>query len=192
MPSTELRPQINSLIAVELRNILPKTVTQLPINLSHLSSTPRSLIPSNSSTLLSNELKRFDSKKSTMIPTHQGLDTTRYALPSPTSESASLSEWESAHSSSLAQLEHTRLRLLNTQLLTSLGPNAWRIQNFSLETTVAHIEAEAEESRKEVEKVNRERKRMQESGGVVLGRMEKKWTELISGNIQLEIGCLAM
>ena len=54
------------------------------------------------------------------------------------------------------------------------------------------IEKEGEELRSEVEDVNRERKKSQEAGGAVLGRMEKKWTELISGNLQLEIGCITL
>lgn len=54
------------------------------------------------------------------------------------------------------------------------------------------IEAEAEITKKEVEDLNRDRKKMQERGGEVLSRLEKKWTELISTNMQLEIGVLAL
>jgi pre-mRNA-splicing factor SPF27 len=82
---------------------------------------------------------------------------------------------------------------MNGQLLGSLGGNAWRIQNFAMENTVERVEKEGEEVRKVVEEVNRERKRVQvEEGGPVLGRLEKRWTELVSGNMQLEIGCMAL
>lgn len=62
-----------------------------------------------------------------------------------------------------------------------------------MENTVERVEKEGEEVRKVVEEVNRERKRVQvEEGGPVLGRLEKRWTELVSGNMQLEIGCMAL
>lgn len=76
--------------------------------------------------------------------------------------------------------------------MSSLGSNAWRIQNFALENTVKRVESEAEEMKKTVEEVNRERKRTQEEGGVGLNRLEKRWTELVSDNMQLEIGCMAL
>lgn len=76
--------------------------------------------------------------------------------------------------------------------MSSLGSNAWRIQNFALENTVKRVENEAEEMKRTVEEVNRERKRTQEEGGVGLNRLEKRWTELVSDNMQLEIGCMAL
>lgn len=186
---TDLRPAINSLIAVELRSLLPKTANAPPSNLTHL-ATPRPL--PTGSTLLANELQRVDSKKPT--PPGSGLDTTRYAMPPPKGKAADdVEAWEAAHRSSLAQLEHQRLRTMNGTLLQgSLGANKWKVQNFAMENTVQRIENEGEELRKVVEDVNRRRKGDQEKGGETLTRLEKKWTELVSGNMQLEIGCLAM
>lgn len=185
--STDLRPQINSLIAVELRSLLPKTATPVPTNLSHI--TPPRPLPS--SPFLASELARLESKKPTAPGV--GLDTMRYGIPKPVgAEAQTVDGWEKAHDSSLAQLEHQRLRAMNGQLLNSLGANAWKIQNFSMENTVERVEKEGEELRKVVEEVNRERKRSQEAAGEVLNRLEKKWTELVSGNMQLEIGCLAV
>ena len=115
-------------------------------------------------------------------------------MPAPKGDDAdSVEAWEKAHKSSLAQLEHQRLRTMNGTLLQgSLGANSWRIQNFAMENTVQRIEKEGEEIRKVVEDVNRRRKGDQEKGGETLSRLEKKWTELVSGNMQLEIGCMAM
>lgn len=186
LTAADLRAQINSVLAVELRSLLPKTQTSEPANLAHLPS-PR---PLPSSPFFAAELARVAAKKP--LPAGQGLDTTRYSLPAPVG-STSLDAWKAAHDSSLAQLEHQRLRGINGQILGSaVGANAWRIQNFSLENTLERIEKEGEELRSVVEDLNRERKRSQESGGVVLSRMEKKWTELISGNMQLEIGCMTL
>ena len=186
----DLRPVINSAVAVELRSILPKTAPASgPANLTHLPA-PRPLPPTSS--FLGSELARVESKKPT--PAGQGLDSTRYAMPAPTGNDAeSVDAWQKAYDSSLAQLEHQRLRAMNGTILAGgLGANAWRIQNFSLENTVEKVDAEGEDVRKVVEEVNRERKRSQEKGGEVLTRMERKWTELVSGNMQLEIGCMAM
>lgn len=115
-------------------------------------------------------------------------------MPVPTGDDEkSVDAWQRAYDSSQAQLEHQRLRAMNGTILAGgLGANAWRIQNFSLENTVDKVDAEGEDVRKVVEEVNRERKRSQEKGGEVLTRMERKWTELVSGNMQLEIGCMAM
>ncbi|KAK4698330.1 pre-mRNA-splicing factor SPF27, partial [Phenoliferia sp. Uapishka_3] len=143
-------------------------------------------------TFLGAELARIESKKPT--PAGEGLDTTRYAMPAPTGkDEESVEAWQKAYESSLAQLEHQRLRSINGTILGGpLGANAWKIQNFSLENTVEKLDKEGEEVRKQVETVNRDRKRSQEKGGEVLTRMEKRWTELVSGNMQLEIGCMAM
>ncbi|ORY90898.1 Pre-mRNA-splicing factor SPF27 [Leucosporidium creatinivorum] len=183
-----LRPAINSLIAVELRSLLPKTPNAPPTNLTHLPASR----PLPSSPFLAAELARVESKKPT--PPGQGLDTTRYAMPAPKGEAADdVEAWEAAHRSSLAQLEHQRLRTMNGTLLQgTLGANKWKVQNFAMENTVERVDKEGEELRKVVEDVNRRRKGDQEKGGETLSRLEKKWTELVSGNMQLEIGCMAM
>ncbi|KAI5476652.1 hypothetical protein MNV49_007430 [Pseudohyphozyma bogoriensis] len=183
----ELRHQINQEIAVELRSILPKTTSATPANLSHLE--PARPLPTSS--FLASELARVQSKKP--IPANEGLDTKRYAMPAPPAkEKDNVEAWQKAYDSSLAQLEHQRLRTLNGTLLSQLGANAWRVQNFAMENTVDKVEREGEEVRKAVEEVNRDRKRSQEQGGEILSRMEKKWTELVSGNMSLEIGCMTL
>ncbi|GAA5916414.1 hypothetical protein JCM6882_001553 [Rhodosporidiobolus microsporus] len=183
----DLRPQINSLIAVELRNLLPKTPSANPSNLSHLPP-PRPLPSSSTHPLLASELARVESKKP--IKAGEGLDTSRYAMPFPKEdEQDDVEAWERAYKSSLAQLEHQRLRTMNGQLLNQLGANAWRVQNFALENAIQRVGNEGEEVKGVVEDVNRRRKADQEKGGETLTRLDKRWTELVSGNVQLEIGC---
>ncbi|GAA6004074.1 pre-mRNA-splicing factor SPF27 family protein [Rhodotorula paludigena] len=185
-----LRPAINSQIAVELRNLLPKTPSANPSNLSHLPA-PRPLPSSADHPLLAAELARVESKKP--VRAGEGLDTTRYAMPFPRDdELESVEAWERAHRSSLAQLEHQRLRSLNGTLLQQLGANKWRVENFALENAIKRIENEGEEVKGTVEEVNRRRKADQEKAGETLARLEKRWTELVSGNMQLEIGSFAL
>ncbi|GAA5961029.1 hypothetical protein JCM21900_002279 [Sporobolomyces salmonicolor] len=186
-----LRPQINSLIAVELRSLLPGQPSANPSNLSHLPP-PRPLpSPSTHSPLLAAELARVSSKKP--LKADEGLDTARYAMPfPPAAEQDDLAAWERAHRSSLAQLEHQRLRALNGTLLNQFGANAWRVQNFAVENAIQRTEDEGDQVKGLVEDVNRRRKADQEKGGETLNRLEKRWTELVSGNMQLEIGCFAL
>ncbi|GAA6018910.1 hypothetical protein JCM11491_001723 [Sporobolomyces phaffii] len=186
-----LGPQINSLIAVELRSLLPAQPSANPANLSHLAP-PRPLpTASTHSPLLAHELARLHAKKPAKAG--EGLDTTRYAMPFPREgDDASLEAWQAAYESSLAQLEHQRLRSINGTLLHQFGANQWRVNNFAVENAITRTEAEGEAVKATVEDVNRRRKADQEKGGETLNRLEKRWTELVSGNMQLEIGCFAL
>ncbi|GAA5969026.1 hypothetical protein JCM8115_000283 [Rhodotorula mucilaginosa] len=186
----QLRAVLNSQIAVELRSLLPKTPSQAPTNLAHLPP-PRPL-PSGSGSLLAEELARVESKRP-LRAGEQGLDTTRYAMPFPSEDDLDdVDAWERAYKSSLAQLEHQRLRTVNGTLLQQLGANKWRVENFALENAIQRVENEATESKEVVEGVNRRRKADQEKAGETLARLERRWQELVSGNMQLEIGCFAL
>ncbi|KAK4049763.1 hypothetical protein OIO90_005344 [Microbotryomycetes sp. JL221] len=185
-----LRGEINAQIAVELRSLLPTQPGAKPTNLTHLSDA-RPLPPT--STFLGHELVRVQQRKPT--PAGQGLDTSRYSMPEPTGKQASkdVEAWERAYKSSLAQLEHQRLRTINGTLLQgSLGSNNWRVTNFAMENAVERLDKQVQEARDVVEDVNRRRKRDQEQAGETLARLERRWTELVSGNLQLEIGTMAM
>ncbi|KAK4052181.1 hypothetical protein OIV83_002476 [Microbotryomycetes sp. JL201] len=187
-----LRGEINALIAVELRSLLPTQPGQQPTNLTHLSE--QRPLPSTS-TLLGQELHRVQHRKP--VPAGHGLDTTRYAMPAPTAKQEKQlgreQAWEQAYKSSLAQLEHQRLRTINGTLLQGqLGSNNWRVSNFAMENAVERVDKQVQDTRDTVEDVNRRRKRDQEKAGETLARLERRWTELVSGNLQLEIGTMAM
>lgn len=110
----------------------------------------------------------------------------------PEQDQDSVAAWEAAHRSSLAQLEHQRLRSLNGTLLQQLGGNKWRVDNFALENAIQRVEKEGEGVKEEVDEVNRRRKADQEKAGETLSRLEKRWTELVSSGVQLEIGSVAL
>jgi len=189
-PLAELRPAINSQIAVELRSLLPKNPSANPSNLAHLPP-PRPLPSSSDHPLLAAELSRVESKRP--LRDGEGLDTSRYAMPFPDEASLdSVEAWERAYESSLAQLEHQRLRSLNGSLLQQLGGNKWRVENFALENAIQRVDGEGEGVKVQVEEVNRRRKADQEKAGETLSRLEKRWTELVSSGVQLEIGSVAL
>lgn len=182
---------INSQLAVELRDLLPKAPSQTPANLSHLPP-PRPLPAADANPLLAAELARADGKRP-LRAGERGLDTTRYAMPFPDeADFGSVEAWERAYKSSLAQLEHQRLRTMNGTLLQQLGANKWRVENFAVENAIKRVENEATEAKEVVEDINRRRKAEQEKAGETLARLERRWQELVSGNMQLEIGCFAL
>lgn len=137
--------------------------------------------------LLASELKR--------VETHQPippLDTVRYQLPAP-SENEQLEElWKKAVQNAKAQLEHQRIRQTNLSLLQTYGPNAWKIQNYMLEASVARLDKAIEQLKEKTSDINRERKSGQTLAGAQLTALETKWTELISNVLQIELANVAL
>ena len=170
------------MIAIELLQLLPKNSTSTPVNLESFA-----IVPCSNSSLVKSELSRVKSKKVVV----DGLDSTRYNLLLP--QSNKLLDFEFCYKNSLIQLEHSHLRNLNNQILSSdLSANAWKIQNFDLEATLGRVEKEGEELRSSVDELNGNRKLSQDKAGVILNRMGIKWTESISNNLQIPIACLCL
>ncbi|ESK98468.1 pre-mrna-splicing factor spf27-like [Moniliophthora roreri MCA 2997] len=137
--------------------------------------------------LLRAELERVESHQP--LPP---LDTIRYQLPAPTSTPATEEEWTAALDNARAQLEHQRIRQTNLTLLQTYGPNAWRIHNYLLEETAKNIEKSLEDLKQLTTDVNRERKNSQTKLGSQLTSLETRWTELISGVLQIEMANVAL
>ena len=106
------------------------------------------------------------------------LDTLRYQLPGPASSPGTIEEWEAALNNARAQLEHQKLRYVQTlpmwcmlneygdrqsniALLQNYGANAWRVQNYLLEATSKNLDKSLEELKELTTEVNRERKNAQ-------------------------------
>ncbi|KAK1232594.1 hypothetical protein PQX77_004262 [Marasmius sp. AFHP31] len=120
------------------------------------------------------------------------LDHVRYQLPGPTSTPATEEEWTAALDNARAQLEHQRIRQTNLTLLQTYGSNAWRIQNYLLEETAKNVEKALEDLTQLTTDVNRERKNSQAKIGAQLTSLETRWTELISGVLQIEMANIAL
>ncbi|KAF7306641.1 hypothetical protein MIND_00455600 [Mycena indigotica] len=145
---------------------------------------PPSLFANNP--LLKAELQRVESHQE-----FPRLDTLRYQLPAPSLPGTD-EEWQAALKNAEAQLEHQRIRQTNLQLLQTYGPNAWRIHNYLLETTVKQAEKALEEMKELTVEVNRERKNTQTQLGKELNSLETRWTELISNVLQIELANSAL
>ncbi|KAG8932812.1 hypothetical protein FRC03_010266 [Tulasnella sp. 419] len=120
------------------------------------------------------------------------LDTTRYKLPNPSDPSATEADWQAALDNAKAQLEHQKTRQTNLALLQTYGANAWRIHNYLVEESAKSYEKALEEINNEVTELNRDRKNSQILAGKQLNSLETRWTELISGTLQLELANVAL
>ncbi|KAJ2928739.1 hypothetical protein H1R20_g8176, partial [Candolleomyces eurysporus] len=120
------------------------------------------------------------------------LDTLRYQLPGPTSNPGSDEEWKVALDNARAQLKHQQIRQTNLALLQTYGANAWKINNYLLESTTKQVEQASEKLKQLTIDVNRERKNDQDRLGKQLTSLETRWTELISNILQIEMANIAL
>lgn len=172
-----LRSRVDALIAEEQASMQPleeAISSRLPPAYELFSSRPD----------LRAELERVAAGQ----PSQHTLDTHRYTLPAPSSgEAASLEEWQAAVDSAHAQLGHMDVRLKNVELLKMYGSNAWRLSNFQQEQDIRHLSEQVELLKNETNEINRLRQKDQTEAGSKLAILEKRWTELISRGLQLEV-----
>lgn len=172
-----LRSRVDALIAEEqasMTPIDPSSSTRLPPVYTPFSTRPDLLA----------ELECVSSGQ----PSTHTLDTQRYTLPSPSSgESASLDEWQAAVDSAHAQLGHMDVRLKNVELLKKYGSNAWRLSNFQQEQDIRLLTEQLDVIKADTNEVNRLRQKDQLEVGAKLATLEKRWTDLISRGLQLEV-----
>ncbi|EPQ28724.1 uncharacterized protein PFL1_03528 [Pseudozyma flocculosa PF-1] len=121
----------------------------------------------------------------------QRLDTTRYTLPPPAAGlEASEDEWNQALDNAASQLGHMQIRLKNVELLRKYGSNLWRLHNFQQESMAQQYADAVEAMRGLTNEINRTRQSEQTDAGRKLTSLERRWTELISSGLQLEVANL--
>lgn len=82
-------------------------------------------------------------------------------------------------------------------LLTSLplcplySANAWRLHNFQQEHLSSQYSKASQELTAQITALNRKRRQDQTDAGEKLANLERKWTELISRGLQLEVANLS-
>lgn len=87
---------------------------------------------------------------------------------------------------------HQQTRQTNVELLQKFGPNAWRMSNFLLEEDLKRLQRQHEALQGQMEELNRSRKTTQTEAGQRLDLLESRWSELVGGNLQLEVANLAL
>ncbi|PWN40805.1 hypothetical protein IE81DRAFT_292854 [Ceraceosorus guamensis] len=121
----------------------------------------------------------------------KAIDGSRYALSSPSGNAASDAHaWDKALSQAEAALGHANVRRSNLELEKKFGANLWRLHNFQQESMLRQYEKAVEDMRTQTADLNRSRKMSQTQGGETLSRLESKWAECISRNLQVEVATL--
>jgi len=99
-----------------------------------------------------------------------------------------LSEWEEALRQAKIELEHERIRLANTELLSEFESSRWKHHNKILEERYSKpMLLISKEEQMNVDAINSKRKEMQETQvGPKLQTLETRWSELVEKNRRLE------
>ena len=80
----------------------------------------------------------------------------------------------------------------NTNILSSYGPNAWLVRNYQLNSQLTELQSTLSSLKDKVTEVNRQRRVYQEDTGKHLTRLEGRWSDLVSGGMQLEMAVKVM
>ncbi|WVQ81409.1 hypothetical protein IAT38_003533 [Cryptococcus sp. DSM 104549] len=121
----------------------------------------------------------------------RGIDPSKYGPPA-VGEDASVEELEEAEKRSRIGEGHMGLRLENSSILASYGPNAWLVRNYQLNSQLTELQGTLAALKEQVTDVNRARRVFQEETGQHLTRLEGKWQDLVGSTVQLEMACQAM
>ncbi|KAI8098467.1 Pre-mRNA-splicing factor SPF27 [Halteromyces radiatus] len=171
----DMKASVDRLIEQEMRRMKRKERSELPLSVD--------LFQNND--ILSQEWHRVGKKENLVA-----LDETRYELQGPDSDD--VEAWKKAVDNTKAQLESQAGSMFNLELLQKYGANAWRVHNYQLEADLKQIQQETEDYRNQINQINRERKADQMKAAETLQALENKWSDLISQNLQVEIGCAAL
>ena len=172
-----LRSRVDALVAEEQARMAP-------IDLTTSSRLPPAYELFGSRPDLRAELERVASGQ----PSSHTLDSQRYTLPAPEGgDGAPLEAWQTAVDSAHAQLGHMDVRLKNVELMKKYGSNAWRLSNFQQEQDIRLLSEQVDAIKGETNEINRLRQKDQTEAGSKLATLEKRWTELISRGLQLEV-----
>ncbi|SAM05727.1 hypothetical protein [Absidia glauca] len=172
----DMKASVDRLIEQEMRRMKRKERSTLPLSIDLFQNDP----------VLSQEWARV-SKQTPLT----ALDETRYELQGPESET-DVDAWKKAVDNTKAQLESQAGSMFNLELLQKYGPNAWPVHNFQLEAYLKQIKQETERYRNEINEINRERKYDQTQAAAAIQALENKWSDLISQNLQVGVGCAAL
>ncbi|TGJ82120.1 hypothetical protein E0Z10_g6631 [Xylaria hypoxylon] len=156
------------------------------------SSSPQEPAPSHTSPnftpLLKAELERVSNKQPL-----KAIDLSRYEI------QESLSDAPSKPSDlipplSRAYATHTYLqgRQTHLQLLEAYGKNAWLVGNWQTEADLAALERDLAATKKEVDIVNIQRRRLQDEVGEELKGLEETWKKGVGRVLETEIATEAL
>ncbi|KAI1390020.1 Pre-mRNA-splicing factor SPF27 [Hypoxylon trugodes] len=143
-----------------------------------------SLPEPNFSPLITSELSRIAAKQPLT-----GIDLSRYEAPdaSTLSSSSSPSTLQNDLSRAYAASTYLSSRHTNLQLLDQYGKNAWLIGNWHLESELRSLERELEDTKKEIDVVNIQRRRVQDEVGGELKGLDEAWRKGVGRVLETEV-----
>ncbi|KAI1204667.1 Pre-mRNA-splicing factor SPF27 [Annulohypoxylon truncatum] len=137
------------------------------------------------SPLMTAELSRIESKQPL-----QAIDLSRYeAPPSPPSSPSATNPrtLESSLRRAYTASTYLRGRQAHLQLLDAYGKNAWLVGNWQLEAEVQALERDLAASKREIDLVNIQRRRLQDDVGGELRGLDDTWKRGVSRVLETEI-----
>ncbi|KAI1800670.1 Pre-mRNA-splicing factor SPF27 [Daldinia bambusicola] len=175
-PTHSERAAAESLIASELQS----SSTDSPSPSSTLPPVPE---PSFSP-LITAELARIASKQPL-----RAIDLSRYEAtdPSDISSSSNPSRLQTELSRAYTAATYLEGRYAHLQLLDSFGKNAWLVGNWQLEAELKDLERELDSTKKEIDVVNIQRRRVQDEVGGELKGLDEAWRRGVGRVLETEI-----
>ena len=121
------------------------------------------------------------------------VDMTRYKVePPPEEERDSLEAWQRAVDNAHSQLQMTKTRMVNLELMNKYGANAWKTHAENIQKMQTGMEEKIKECAQEIENVNRKRKTGQAQVGDKLRFLENKWGRAVQKTNELEGVCVLL
>jgi pre-mRNA-splicing factor SPF27 len=122
----------------------------------------------------------------TSRPANSGIDLSRYEEPSaPTTKDRA--EWSAALRAAYTSHAYLTQRALNLSLLEKYGNNAWLIANSQAEDELRTLEKELQETKRQVESVEEERRNRQEAVRGEIEGLDGVWREGVGRAIEAEV-----
>eukprot|EP00747_Dinoflagellata_sp_TGD_P162852 gnl/TRDRNA2_/TRDRNA2_180932_c0_seq1.p1 gnl/TRDRNA2_/TRDRNA2_180932_c0~~gnl/TRDRNA2_/TRDRNA2_180932_c0_seq1.p1 ORF type:complete len:323 (+),score=100.49 gnl/TRDRNA2_/TRDRNA2_180932_c0_seq1:47-970(+) len=172
--AAEVAQQVKALIDEEMRLFEPR---------DYLASLPAPELPHLQSELISQELARQENG----VPMTQGIDPSRYEVEAPEGATDHV-PWKAASDALRMQLEYSRLKLTNLELLERWGQKAW-VAHSSILRASERLQANDTTSQKTArEEVNKKRKLDQISCGNEIRKLQHELEQYMQDNIEVEQG----
>ncbi|CAL4081169.1 unnamed protein product [Meganyctiphanes norvegica] len=150
-------------------------------------------LPTLNITAFETDLMRAEFERVAARQPMETLSMKRYELPPPPpGKLTDVSAWSECVENSMAQLEHQSIRILNLELMSDYGAEAWRQHNGLLQNMLNHYQGQLQDLKKSIQELNWSRKNMQTKAGEELRHLETSWVQLVSRNYEIEQACVQL
>ncbi|XP_076036775.1 pre-mRNA-splicing factor SPF27-like [Oratosquilla oratoria] len=139
------------------------------------------------------ELMRVEMERVAARQPMDNLSMKRYELPPPPpGKMTDVAAWSECVDNSMAQLEHQATRIMNLELMSDYGGEAWKSYNEVLQKMLSQTQKQLQQLKKEIQELNWSRKSLQTNAGNELRHLESSWVSLVSRNYEIEQACVML